>query len=95
MAPEEQIINFAASSLLKIQMGAKVGDLYKMRVSSKRIPYSFNIRSRIVHSYKVGPGMDLVRPQAFITEQQAQYLYRILGYNTTIRYEKLTIEGPQ
>lgn len=66
MAPNEQIINFAASSLLKIQMGAKVGDLYKMTLKSNSTSF-MNIRSRMVHSYKIGPGMDLLRPQAFIT----------------------------
>lgn len=81
MAPNEQIINFAASSLLKLQMGSNVGDLYKMRITSKSIPYYLNIRSKVVHSYKVGPGMDLLRPQAFITEQQAKYLLKILGHN--------------
>lgn len=91
MAPNEQIINFAASSLLKLQMGSNVGDLYKMRITSKSTPYYLNIRSRIVHSYKVGPGMDLIRPQAFITEQQAKYLLKTLGHNDTINYEKLLI----
>lgn len=81
MAPQEQIINFAASSLLKIQMGAKVGDLYKMRLSSNNLIYDLNVRSRIVHSYKVGPGMDLLRPQAFITEQQAKYIKKVLGHS--------------
>lgn len=75
-------------------MGAKVGDLYKMRVTSNSTHYYLNIRSRIVHAYKIGPGMDLLRPQAFITESQAKYLLKILGHNQTIRYEKLMIEGP-
>lgn len=88
------MINFAASSLLKLQMGAKVGDLYKMRITSNFTPYYLNIRSRVVHTYKVGPGMDLFRPQAFITESQAKYLRKILGHNQTIRYEKLMISGP-
>jgi hypothetical protein len=75
-------------------MGSRVGDLYKMRVTSNSTPFYLNVRSKIVHSYKVGPGMDLLRPQAFITVQQAQYLHKILGYNETIRYEKLLISGP-
>jgi len=52
-----------------------------MRIASKKTAYYLNIRSRIVHSYKVGPGMDLLRPQAFITAQQARYILRILGHN--------------
>ncbi len=48
-------------------MGSQVGDLYKLRITSNSTRYYMNIRSRIVHSYKVGPGMDLLRPQAFIT----------------------------
>jgi ABC-type antimicrobial peptide transport system permease subunit len=38
--------------------------------------------------------MDLLRPQAFLTEQQAKYLLRILGHNDTIKYEKLLISAP-
>ncbi len=48
-------------------MGSKVGDLYKMRVSSSNNMHTYNIRSKIVHSYKIAPGMDLIRPQAFMT----------------------------
>jgi len=50
-----------------LQLGAKVGDLYKLKLSSESSSSIYNIRSRIVHSYKIGPGMDLLRPQAFIT----------------------------
>ena len=81
MAPQEQVVNFAASTLLKLQLGAKVGDLYKMRLKSDKATHHYNVRSRIVHSYKIGPGMDLIRPQAFISQEQARYIKRILGHN--------------
>ena len=39
---------------------------------------SFYIRSRMTHSFKIAPGMDLLRPQAFISEEQGKYIYQIL-----------------
>lgn len=64
--------------ILKMSMGAKAGDIFKLRIHNKNSANTFYIRSRMTHSYKIGPGLDLLRPQAFISEQQAKYLYNLL-----------------
>lgn len=67
IAPKQQIINFAASMILKLTLGGKAGDIFKLKISNVNNGNSFYIRSKMSHSYKIGPGLDLLRPQAFIT----------------------------
>jgi hypothetical protein len=54
--------------ILKMTLGGKAGDIFKLRISNTHTAKSFYVRSRMTHSYKIGPGLDLLRPQAFITE---------------------------
>lgn len=68
IAPKEQIINFAASMVLKMTLGGKAGDIFKLKITNIYNGKSFYTRSRMTHSYKIGPGLDLLRPQAFISE---------------------------
>lgn len=91
MAPEEQVIDIAVTSFLRKTLGASAGDYYKLTVSSGLKKYS--LRCRIVHSFKIGPGLDLFRPIAFLSEQQAAYLFRILQQETPLKYEKLFVSG--
>jgi len=53
--------------ILKMRIGCKAGDIFKLRVSNANNGRSFYLRSRMSHSYKIGPGLDLLRSQAFIT----------------------------
>lgn len=52
--------------------------MYKMKVKNTDTDTSFYIRSRITHSFKAGPGFDILPDFAFISPQQAEYLYSIL-----------------
>ena len=36
------------------------------------------MRARFTHSFKQGPGFDVLHSEAFMSEQQAEYIYRIL-----------------
>ena len=78
MAPNEQIIDLVVSSSLRSSLGINVGAMYKMKVKNSDNNISYYIRSRIVHSFKAGPGFDILPELAFITPQQANYLYEIL-----------------
>lgn len=39
---------------------------------------SYYLRARVTHSFKAGPGFDMIGRKAFISEQQAAYIYKIL-----------------
>ena len=78
MAPHEQIINVVASFDLRDDLGVNVGELYKMRVRNHDKDLEYFIRARIVHSFKAGPGFDILPEYGFISPQQAEYLYEIL-----------------
>ena len=60
MAPHEQIINVVASFDLRDDLGVNVGELYKMRVRNHDKDLEYFIRARIVHSFKAGPGFDIL-----------------------------------
>ena len=78
MAPEEQVINLVVSTKLRKQLGVNVGDIYKMKVYNYDKDIKYFMRCRIAHSFKAGPGFDILRKQAFISQEQAAYIYRIL-----------------
>jgi len=78
MAPNEQVINLAITSLLRTILGVNAGDIYKITVSNNNKRLKFNLRSRIKHSLKIGPGLDLFRRNAYLSEDQAKYIYEIL-----------------
>lgn len=69
----------AVTSLLRKKLGVLAGDYYKLRVSNKNNQKTYYLRCRIVHSFKVGPGVDLYSTLAFISEEQAAYIYEIMG----------------
>jgi len=69
----------AVTTLLRKKLGVMAGDYYKLRVSSVKTGKKYFLRCRIVHSFKVGPGIDLYSSLAFISEEQAAYIYRIMG----------------
>lgn len=81
MAPDEQVINLVVSSGLRKDLGVRVGDYYKMRVDNRYMNASYFLRAKITHSFKAGPGFDILGNKAFISTQQAAYIYRILGVN--------------
>jgi ABC-type lipoprotein release transport system permease subunit len=55
------------SSGLRRELGVKVGDFYKMKVSNQANKKTFVLRAQIVHSFKAGPGFDLLGRKAFIS----------------------------
>ena len=68
MAPEEQVINVATTSLLRRLLGARPGDYLKLTVASASNNKYYQLRCRLMHSLKIGPGLDLFSPVAFISE---------------------------
>lgn len=67
MAPEEQVINLVVSSALRNQLGVEVGSYYKMVMSNKVENIEYVTRARITHSFKAGPGFDILGRKAFIS----------------------------
>jgi hypothetical protein len=55
----------------------------------------YYLRAEITHTFKAGPGFDLLGRKAFISEEQALYIYRILQINESVSQEKekLFIKG--
>ncbi len=78
MAPHEQIINIVVTTTLRKQLGVNAGDEYKLLVFNKKNLKKFYLRSKITHSLKAGPGLDILRPEAYVSYEQAQYIYEIL-----------------
>jgi ABC-type lipoprotein release transport system permease subunit len=68
MAPEEQVINMVVSSKLRKTLGVKIGDYYKMILTNQYKNLTYLVRSRITHSFKAGPGFDILWTKAFISE---------------------------
>ncbi len=80
MAPQEQVIKLIVSSALRKKLGVNVGDFYKLQLfNSQNLSISYYLRAQITHSFKAGPGFDLLGEKAFISTQQADYIYRIMG----------------
>lgn len=96
IAPMEQVVDLVVSSGLRKKLGVNVGDYYKLRLANNKNPnITYELRARIVHSFKAGPGFDLLGEKAFMSEQQALYIYNTLGIdeNVTRENEKLFIKG--
>lgn len=95
MAPEEQVINLVVSSGLRKDLGVRIGDNYKMIVENRLLNKSYFLRAKITHSFKAGPAFDMLGNKAFISTQQAAYIYRILGVDESLvnQNEKLLIKG--
>lgn len=61
MAPQEQVIKLIVSSDLRKKLGVNVGDLYKLQLSTMDNPNStYYLRAQITHSFKAGPGFDIL-----------------------------------
>jgi hypothetical protein len=67
------------TSALRKKLGAIPGDYFKLIINNKDKDLSYYVRCRIKHSFKVTPGLDLFTPHAFVSEEQAQYIYQVLG----------------
>jgi hypothetical protein len=68
MAPQEQVINLVVTSQLRKKLGASPGDYYKLHVSNPKTGVSYLLRCRIMHSFKIGPGLDLFSNVAFFSQ---------------------------
>ncbi len=79
MAPSEQVINLVVSTPLRKKLGVNAGDYYKMIVQNTGKNRSYFLRARITHSFKAGPGFDMLGEKAFMSQQQADYIYKILN----------------
>lgn len=94
MAPHEQVIDLVVTSQLRKKLAASPGDYFKLHVKNAETGTRYVVRCRIMHSFKIGPGLDLFSTVAFFTEQQAKYLYEAVGASTAdIKFEKLFIAG--
>ena len=74
------------TSLLRRLLGATPGDYFKLSFGNPQTEQYYQIRCRIMHSLKIAPGLDLFSPVAFISEEQANYLYKVVGYEGKITY---------
>jgi ABC-type lipoprotein release transport system permease subunit len=91
---QEQVINVIVTSTLRKKLGAQPGDFFRLMVNNTLTGQSYFFRSRVTHSMKVAPGVDLYRSFAYMTESQASYLFEAIGYNTSqLHYNKLFITG--
>ena len=79
MPPNEQVINMVVTSQLRKKLAASPGDYFKLHVRNAETRSAYVIRCRIMHSFKIGPGLDLFSNVAFLTQQQAEYLYSAVG----------------
>jgi hypothetical protein len=79
MPANEQVINMVVTSQLRKKLAASPGDYFKLHVRNAETGTAYVIRCRIMHSLKIGPGLDLFSNVAFLTQQQAEYLYSAVG----------------
>ena len=82
------------TNLLRRRLGARPGDNFKLLVNNTHTGKSFSFRCRIMHSMKAAPGVDLFRSFAYLTQDQAQYIFKAIGYNTSeLHFNKLFVTG--
>jgi hypothetical protein len=67
MAPHEQIINVVVTNTLRKSLGINAGGYYKLLIFNKKNLKKYYLRSKITHSLKAGPGLDIMRPEAYIS----------------------------
>lgn len=67
MAPQEQIIELVVTSTLRKKLGASPGDYFKLHVRNAITGLEYTLRCRVMHSFKIGPGLDLFSSVAFFT----------------------------
>lgn len=75
----EQVINLAISSSMRKKLGSNPGYLYKLYVKNETVHKRLHIRARVTHVLKTTPGYDILWNKAFISEQQAKYLYSLVN----------------
>lgn len=93
---QEQVINLAISSSMRKKLGSNPGYLYKLYVKNDTEHSRRYIRARVTHVLKTTPGYDILWSKAFLSEQQANYLYSLVNSNyEPIKYVKLLIRGRQ
>lgn len=67
MPPKEQIIKIVVSSRTRKGLGVLPEDFTILYVENKLTGKSYQFRCQIMHSIKVGPGLDLYSSLAFIS----------------------------
>lgn len=67
------------TSQLRKQLGASPGDFFKLHVRNAENGLAYSVRCRVMHSFKIGPGLDLFTRVAFMSQEQAEYLYKSVG----------------
>jgi hypothetical protein len=67
MAPDEQVVNLVVTTQLRKKLGASAGDYFKLHVRNPTSGVEYVLRCRIMHSLKIGPGLDLFSSVAFFT----------------------------
>lgn len=65
--PEEQVLNVVTSSTLRKKLGAQPGDIVKLVVNDTLNNHHYYMRCRLMHSFKMAPGIDLFRDMVFMT----------------------------
>jgi hypothetical protein len=71
MAPQEQIIELVVTSQLRKKLAASPGDYFKLHVRNADTGVAYVVRCRVMHSFKIGPGLDLYSNVAFMSQSQA------------------------
>ena len=75
-------------------MGARPGDNFRLMVNNTLTGQHYYFRCRVMHSLKVAPGVDLFRSFAYLSESQAEYIFKAIGYDLDkFHYNKLFVTG--
>ena len=86
------MIRVVLTSLLRRKLGASAGDYFKLLVNNTLTGQGFYFRCQVMHSLKVAPGVDLFRSYAYMSEQQAHYIFQAIGYDPQqLHYNKLFV----
>ena len=82
------------TSLLRRRLGAKPGDNFKLLINNTMNGQHYSFRCRVMHSLKAAPGVDLFRSFAYLSQDQAEYIFKAIGYDVNqLHYNKLFITG--
>jgi hypothetical protein len=60
-------------------MGARPGDYFILTVNTTDTKKGYYFRCRVTHSLKVAPGVDLFRSFAYMSQEQAAYIFKAIG----------------
>jgi hypothetical protein len=79
---------------MRKKLGAQPGDILKLVINDTLNHNNYYLRCKIAHSFKTAPGVDLFSSIVFMSEDQANYLFDIIGYNRSeLSYYKLFVTG--